>query len=162
VYDVGFVCGKFYPFHLGHQYMIDQALLQCHYLYVFVIEQAAQAPCGELRRDAIDAAYPQFRSPCVDVRLVPDLAHYEDDNEWAHDFALQIDYVTEGDSIDVVFSSEPYGELVAKQFGADFVVVDLDRIAIPVSGTLIRSDPEKHIDWVHPKMQHYYRRQLTQ
>jgi NadR type nicotinamide-nucleotide adenylyltransferase len=48
---------------------------------------------------------------------------------------------------DLVFASEPYGERLAKELGARFVPVDLDRSLVSVSGTAIRNDPMKH--WRH-------------
>jgi len=43
--------------------------------------------------------------------------------------------------VDAVVSSEPYGEELARRFGAVHVCVDLDRSAVPVSGTAVRADP---------------------
>lgn len=42
--------------------------------------------------------------------------------------------------IDAVFASEQYGARLAKELSADFVMVDHDRLTVPVSATLIRQD----------------------
>jgi NadR type nicotinamide-nucleotide adenylyltransferase len=42
--------------------------------------------------------------------------------------------------VDAVFSSEPYGDELARRFGAVHVCVDHQRVARPVSGTACRAD----------------------
>jgi HTH-type transcriptional repressor of NAD biosynthesis genes len=43
--------------------------------------------------------------------------------------------------VDVVFSSEKYGDELARRLGAQHVLVDLDRLTHQVSGTAMRTDP---------------------
>lgn len=43
--------------------------------------------------------------------------------------------------VDVVFASEPYGQRLADELGAEFVPVDLARAQVSVSGTAVRADP---------------------
>ena len=51
---------------------------------------------------------------------------------------------------DVVFSSEPYGDEIARRFGAEAVAVDPSRSAVPVSATLIRERPLEHLHFLAP------------
>jgi hypothetical protein len=46
-----------------------------------------------------------------------------------------------------VFSSEDYGDELAKRLGAEHVPVDPDRVTHPVSGSEVRADPVGH--WHH-------------
>ena len=50
----------------------------------------------------------------------------------------------------VVFSSEPYGNEIARRFGARAVAVDPSRTAVPVSATLIRERPLEHLHFLAP------------
>jgi NadR type nicotinamide-nucleotide adenylyltransferase len=50
-------------------------------------------------------------------------------------------------AIDAVFSSEHYGDEMAKRLGAVHVLVDVDRNTFPVSGTAVRTDPRGQ--WAH-------------
>lgn len=52
--------------------------------------------------------------------------------------------------MDAVFSSEAYGEELARRFDAMPVRVDLDRRGVPVSGTAVRADPVAHWRWLSP------------
>jgi hypothetical protein len=45
-----------------------------------------------------------------------------------------------------VFSSDAYVSPLAERFGAVAVTVDAERIAVPVSATMIRTDPAAHLD----------------
>jgi hypothetical protein len=58
---------------------------------------------------------------------------------------------------DVVFSAEPYGEELARRLGARHLLVD--RRALPVSGTAIRSDPYAHWTFLPAPVRAYYARQ---
>src|SRR5262249_28115376 len=57
---------------------------------------------------------------------------------------------------DLVFASESYGARLAEILGARFVPVDLARSAVPISGTLIRSDPFKHWRFLPPCVRAHY------
>jgi nicotinamide mononucleotide adenylyltransferase len=56
----------------------------------------------------------------------------------------------DGDGPDIVFSSEPYGDEIARRFGAVAVAVDPSRTAVPVSATLIRERPLEHLHFLAP------------
>jgi hypothetical protein len=50
----------------------------------------------------------------------------------------------------VVFSSDPYIHPLADRFGARPMVVDADRVAVPISATQIRESPADHLDRLAP------------
>jgi HTH-type transcriptional regulator, transcriptional repressor of NAD biosynthesis genes len=52
--------------------------------------------------------------------------------------------------VDAVFSSERYGEELARRLGARHVEVDLARTAHPVSGTAVRRDPRGQWEYLAP------------
>jgi hypothetical protein len=57
-----------------------------------------------------------------------------------------------------VFSSDPYVTELARRFGADAVVVDADRAAVPVSATMVRERPADHLDLVAPPVRSWIER----
>jgi NadR type nicotinamide-nucleotide adenylyltransferase len=52
--------------------------------------------------------------------------------------------------VDAVFSSESYGQELARRFGAESVCVDPGRTVFPVSGTAVRKDPVGCWDFLEP------------
>ena len=52
---------------------------------------------------------------------------------------------------DVYFSSEAYGAEIARRLGARAVDVDPERVAVPISATMIRAGPARvHLDRLAP------------
>jgi len=58
--------------------------------------------------------------------------------------------------VDVVFTSEAYGDELARCLSAQHVCVDPQRLHVPVSGTAIRDDPFTHWDFVPPVVRPTY------
>lgn len=54
------------------------------------------------------------------------------------------------EKVDAVFTSEPYGDELARRFGAESVCVDPERTVFPVSGTAVRKDPVGCWDFLEP------------
>jgi len=128
------------PLHLGHVYLLDFAR---HYVdeLVIVVETERDQPIpGQLRFEWVRQMFP-------DVQVV----HLTDENP--QDPSEHPDFwkIWE-DSLrkvlplkpDFLFASEDYGWKLAEVMDAQFVPVDVDRVAVPVSGTAIRNDPQKH------------------
>jgi NadR type nicotinamide-nucleotide adenylyltransferase len=136
----GFVVGKFYPFHLGHMYLLDVARAYTDTLTVFVCEKASQDILGSTR-----AAWIQELYPGVTVLLIPDTLDDNDTLGWAS-YTKKI----LGRAPDIVFTSEEYGRGFAKALGAKHVLVDIRRNHLPVSGTKIRSNPKKYWEYLSP------------
>jgi hypothetical protein len=57
--------------------------------------------------------------------------------------------------VDLVFSSESYGEPFADALGARHVAVDPARRRFPVSGTAVRADPAAHWHLLGPPARAY-------
>ena len=137
----GVAIGKFYPPHAGHHHLIATAARQCTRLAVVVMgtrfENIALA-------DRVKWLAAEFEGTNVDVIGMPDdcPVDYASRPIWkAHNEVLRLALKLNGiTGIDAVFSSEPYGRELAADFGAAHVMVDRDRTAFPVSGTLCRED----------------------
>jgi NadR type nicotinamide-nucleotide adenylyltransferase len=136
---LGFVVGKFYPPHRGHKHLIDTARAAVDRLVVLLPHHPSQRIAGELRKAWLEEIHPD-----CEIHLVPDELE-NDSKEWA-DFTV----AHLGRAPDVVFSSEDYGPDFARHLGSRHVMVDRQRAAVPVSGTMIRAAPLDHLDWLEP------------
>ena len=140
------VVGKFYPFHRGHKYLIETALSQSERVTVFVFEKPEQTISGELRRAWIKATHPSAEVIVVDDKL-PD----DDSQAWAEETIRILKRHP-----DVVFSSEDYGARYAACMGAQHVLVDQQRIRVPISARQIRAAPLGHLEFLEPIVRAYF------
>jgi NadR type nicotinamide-nucleotide adenylyltransferase len=147
----GFIIGKFFPFHLGHMYLIDVARANCDHLIVWVCEKAEQTVLGHIRAGWIKELYPD-----VEVRLVPDTLADDDTQGWAT-YTLRV----LGEAPNIVFSSEDYGEPYAKAMGTKHMMVDRHRIHIPMSGTKVRNDTISNWAYLSPPVRAYYTKRVV-
>lgn len=147
----GFVIGKFYPFHLGHMYLLDVARSQCDHLIVWVCEKADQTVLGHVRAAWIRELYPD-----VEVRLVPDTLADDDTLGWAR-YTVRV----LGKAPDVVFTSEDYGAPYAAAMGSAHVLVDQRRGHIPISGTQVRADALAAWDFLAPPVRAYFAKRIV-
>jgi len=138
----GLVLGKFLPYHAGHAHLIRTARSQADLLTVLVCSIEREPIPGPTRFGWVAEAHPDCRVVHVadEVPQAPD----DDPNFWAIWTDLVARYAGE---IDVVFTSEDYGDELARRLGAKHVCVDKNRNRFPVSGTAIRRDPMTN--WEH-------------
>ena len=142
----GLVIGKFYPPHAGHHHLVRAAAAQAARVTVVVmaasVESLALADRVAWMREAHAADAGVTVVGVVDDHPVD----YGSDAIWrAHVGLMQA--AARGVTsvpVDVVFTSEPYGDELARRLGARHVAVDPARAAHPVSGTAVRADPVAH------------------
>lgn len=144
----GLVIGKFYPPHLGHEYLIGRAARACEAVTVLVMAAASETiPLRDRVAWLRDACAPQ---PGVTITGVACDApvDYGDPAVWAAQVAVMRAAlaVSGRPAVDAVFSSESYGDELAGRFGARHVAVDPARAAVGVSGTAVRADLAGHWD----------------
>lgn len=151
----GMVLGKFLPPHAGHVYLVEVAKRMCDELTVVVGTLAREPIPGELRVRWMRELFP-------DVRVV----HLTDENPQQPGEHPDFWNIWKNSLIrvlpsppDVVFSSEAYGKRLAEVLGARSVVVDPERIALPVSGSAVREDPLGHWQYLPaPVRAHFAKR----
>lgn len=148
VYPTGLIVGRFDPPHLGHSYMIESAAAQCDQLVVFVNSSAARdtAP-GGLRAEWLAELHPGVSVIEVRHALPTD---FDDPDLWNRWMALFRDHWPLDDGPHVVFSSDGYVSELADRFAAAAVVVDAERLTVPISATQIRTSPADHLDRLAP------------
>ncbi|WP_199551269.1 AAA family ATPase [Streptomyces sp. N35] len=132
----GLVLGKFYPPHAGHHHLVTTAAARCEQLTVLVCAASVESVPLERRVAWMREVHPDVRV----VGAVDDIAmDLHDPDVWAAHMAVFRAAVPE--RVDAVFTSEAYGDELARRFGARHISVDVSRSLHPVSGTAVRKDP---------------------
>jgi NadR type nicotinamide-nucleotide adenylyltransferase len=146
----GLIVGKFYPPHRGHKHLIDFGRSRVDQLSVIVCRKPGEFPEGELR-----AAWLREIHPDVKVLLIDDVYDEQDSRVWAENSIRWLGFVP-----DVVFTSEDYGEPFAHFLGCKHALVDKNREAVPISGTMIRSNPLDYWDFLEPPVRAWYAKRI--
>jgi len=147
-YEIGVVIGKFYPLHKGHQYLIETAIKNSEHLYIIICTKECEEPNPSTRIKWLNKLY---NHPNITIKEIVDIYDPNDSELWA-----KLTKETIGCYPDVVFTSENYGYEYARYLKCAHELVDLDRISIPISGTLIRNNPYKHWDYLDPVVREFY------
>ena len=147
----GLIIGKFYPPHRGHKYLIDTAVARCEEVTVIVCWKKGQEISGVER-----ARWVQTIHPNVHVKLLDDDRLTDDDSAgWAASTIAVLGFVP-----DAVFTSEAYGDAYASFIGCVHVLVDKDRTHIPISATMVRSNPTKYAEFLEPCVRAYFAKRI--
>lgn len=143
---VGFIGGKFLPFHLGHVYVILAASNQVDELYV-VVSSSKNRDKELCERDGIKYIPAEVRLSWIgefinDLENIK-LLHVEDD-QWDSDYdweaGAKMIKESIGKPIDVVFSSEHGYEKHFKKYypNSKHIVIDDKRKTVTISATEMR------------------------
>ena len=147
----GLIIGKFYPPHRGHKYLIDTAVARCEDVTVIVCWKKGQEISGVER-----ARWIQTVHPTVHVKLLDDDRLTDDDSAgWAESTLAILGFVP-----DAVFTSEAYGDAYASFMGCVHVLVDKDRTHIPISATMVRSNPVQYAEFLEPCVRAYFAKRI--
>lgn len=170
----GLVIGKFYPPHAGHLYLASAAARHCDQVTVVCMAASQESIALDLRVAWLREALAEHANVIVSG-IVDDVpVDYQDPAVWqAHEDLMreavanadQVRAQQEADTgttagpspgpwpVDAVFTSEGYGEELARRFEAVPVCLDPVRALYPVSGTAVRADPVTHWDLLPPAVQ---------
>ena len=158
----GLVFGKFYPFHKGHEALIDFALSNSDTLIVLVCASDKESITGRIRQDWIEKHYPKH--PKIQVQLFEykesELPNSSESSReisaiWTKVFQEVVP------SVDIIFSSEPYGEFVAEAMSINFQNFDLAREQVPISATKIRENPFQYWEYLPQVVQPYFVKKIV-
>jgi len=152
----GLVLGKFLPYHEGHALLVRSARAQVDRLTVLVCSISREPIPGALRYHWVAASHPDCRVVHV-AEEVPQ-APEDDPDFWPIWTDLVRRYA--GD-VDVVFTSEMYGDELAARLCARHICVDPGRRGVPISGTAIRQDPMINWQYIPPIVRPYFVRRVA-
>ena len=151
------VIGKFMPPHLGHLHLVDAALAAARETMVLVCSLPDEPIPGALRHRWMHDLVPN-----ATVRHVSDVLPSKPDDDpqfWAK--WLHVIRREHRSPLDLLVTSEPWGDELAARLGARHLLVDVERRAFPVSGTAIRARPRAHWRFLPPPVQAYYTRRIV-
>lgn len=132
----GLTLGKFAPFHRGHQMLIETALAEVDELVVMVYATDLIDVPLQVRAGWIRVLYPTVR--IIEAWDGPD--GYGDTPEICREQENYILKNLKGLHITHFYSSEFYGDHVSRALGAVDRRIDEARLAVPISGTILRED----------------------
>lgn len=156
-YTKGFVLGKFLPPHAGHLHLVRSAMAQTEELTVLVCTIRKEPIPGHLRYRWMCELFPDARVIHV-TDEVPSYPHEHPDFEAIWTSLLR--RVTDPDT-EVFFSSEDYGDDVARWLNIAHVLIDKERIRFPVSGTHIRNDAFRYWDFIPENVSPYFVKRIV-
>jgi HTH-type transcriptional repressor of NAD biosynthesis genes len=156
----GLVIGKFYPPHLGHEYLIRSAALHSSAVTVAVLGSSVESLSIAQRVQWLQNAF----ADTPQVRIIGALddvpVNYGDDTIWQAHVDIMRDAVTHAGrtftplpKVDAVFSSEAYGDRLASYFNCKHVCLDQSRSLYPTSGTAVRADVPGQWHMLSPAVQ---------
>jgi len=154
----GLIVGRFNPPHLGHSYMIEWSAQRVDRLVVFVNTRDGELVPGELRAAWLAELHPTVTVVEVHHDLETDFGNEE---LWARWMVLFRSRWPHESGPDVIFSSDPYVDGIAARFGATPVVVDADRVTVPISATQIREAPADHLHRLAPAVRAWVQANLV-
>ncbi|HEY9045893.1 MAG TPA: AAA family ATPase [Ohtaekwangia sp.] len=150
----GLVIGKFLPIHKGHIALIEFAAERCDELIVSMSYTDHDAIDASLRFSWIAQLFKD--RPSVKPAMVRD----DFDNEqlaWPERTKVWADFIRKTyPPVDILFSSEVYGEPFAANLGAISIVFDADREKFPVAASLIRQHPFKYWEYIPDIVRPYF------
>jgi len=148
----GLVIGKFYPPHAGHHALIRAAAAGCEQVTVLAMAAKQESVPLDSRVRWLRETHAGERN--VTVVGIPCDAPMDlgDPSVWAAQVALMraaLEHHRRG-AVDALYSSEPYGDELARRLDAEHVCVDLARQGVPISAGRIRADLAAHWDLLAP------------
>jgi HTH-type transcriptional regulator, transcriptional repressor of NAD biosynthesis genes len=133
--DHALIVGKFAPLHAGHQFLIETALKESRAVTVLVYSNPDFPTMPQqVRAGWVRSLYPTVQTLEPDDPP-PDRADDDTHRAYVRDFLA-----SRGVVVDVVYTSEDYGDGFAASLGVRHRLIDRARSAFPVSGSMIRAD----------------------
>ena len=161
-YKHGLVLGKFMPPHYGHLYLIDTALEQSEKVDLLICSLESEPIPGKLRYSWLCELYSTYDNLTIHW-IAEDLPQSPEEHGDIDDFYnVWCDVVdSKVDTLDVIFTSEEYGEEFAGYLGIKHHMVDLDRVEVPTSGTEIRNNPGVEWEYLPQVVKPYFKRKIA-
>ncbi len=159
----GLVLGKFMPPHNGHLYLIKTAASQCEKLFVII---------GSLKNEPINGTlrYNWLKFIFEDDKNI-EIIHCTDENPQKPQECESLDVFyneywvpsvyNRVEKLDVVFTSEAYGDEFAQYLGIEHVLVDIDRKEYTISGTQIRNNPIENWNYIPDEVKGYFMKRIV-
>lgn len=151
---LGLVIGKFMPIHAGHVALIRFAAEQCDEVIVSMSFTDADPISPALRINWIEQIFKN--DPKIKPTMVVD--DFDDDSlSWMGRTKIWSDFIRRTyPPIDIIFSSEDYGEPFAANYGAKHIIFDRHRRKLNVSSSAIRNNPFAFWEFIPDVVRPYF------
>ena len=162
-YKNGLCLMKAYPPTKGHQFLIDSATKHCEVVHVMICSLKSETISGELRAQWLRDMY-QFNPNVRIIHCTDENPQYPSECSSLDEFYKTYWVPTVYNNIkelDVVFTSEDYGEEFARYLGIKHVMVDKERKTYPVSGTAVRTDALSNWGLIDKQVQRYFMKKVV-
>jgi len=160
MYKHGLILGKFYPLHNGHSYLIEEGLKRAKNLTILICSLESEFIPGYLRYNWIKEKFP--KANVIHLTNVPDYPETYDQGPvkfW--EVWTQIIKDNTPSNLDVVFTSEEYGNQISEIFGIKHECVDKLRVTFPISGTDIRGNPMTNWEMIPKEARHFFAKKVV-
>jgi NadR type nicotinamide-nucleotide adenylyltransferase len=149
VFQHGLVIGKFYPPHRGHEYLIRSAAQAARHVTVVVMAADVESIALAQRLSWLEEMFAARANLRIIGIIDNERIDYRDDGVWQTHVAHMQRGIARAEAlrgapagpVDAVFTSESYGEELARRLGAASVCLDQARDLYPVSSTAVRANP---------------------
>jgi len=145
----GFVFGKFMPLHKGHIALIEFALKHCDKLYVVICYTVKEPINFIIRKQWLYQIFENAPSVTTvafgyDEKDLPNtsVSSKEVSKLWADAFKKILP------DVDIVFTSEKYGDYVSEYMGIEHLSFDEMRNIVPISASAIREHSFQHWEYI--------------
>lgn len=156
----GLVLGKFLPPHNGHLHLIEKAARQCRRLSVVVGTLKAEPVDGNLRFSWMQKLCKHLPNTKV-IHLTDENPQFPEDHPDFWQIWKKSLTKAAGSDVDIVFTSEEYGNRLASELNAKHVCVDPERKTVPVSGSEIRKAPYKNRQYLPEIVRPYFAKKIV-
>ena len=152
MYRIGMYGGSFNPLHLGHVSNICTSSALCEKLYLVL------AVSNDNNEVDYHIRYKWLKNITSDLDNVEVITMF-DDGSWENGRDFIVDTIK--DKIDVVFAGSDYlDKYIWENLYKDSDIHYFDRNDIPISSTLIRSNPYKYYEYLPNIVKEYYTKKV--
>ena len=159
-YKSAFVFGKFLPFTKGHQLLVDTALENSDKVTLLVCSLTSEPIPGETRFNWAKEIYKD--EPRINIlHCDEELPQYPEEHQDFWNIWIDVAKRYCPSDIDVLFTSELYGDIYANYLNIQHHLVDLERNIVPISGTKARTSPFENWKYLPDVVKPYFVKRIA-
>ncbi|HLG40257.1 MAG TPA: AAA family ATPase, partial [Chitinophagaceae bacterium] len=158
----GLVFGKFLPLHKGHLALIEFALKHCDHLYIVVCFSEKEPIDPITRKQWLHNALETYSNVNIisfgyDEKTLPNtsISSRRVSEAWAKAFKRLLP------DVDIIFTSEPYGEFVAEYMDVQHLSFNEQKNIFRVSARQIRDNPFKFWDFIPEHVRYWFIKKIA-
>ncbi|MEY4935370.1 MAG: hypothetical protein RIS64_1729 [Bacteroidota bacterium] len=153
----GFILGKFHPLHRGHLGLMAFALKHCDKLIVLICASDKEPISGKTRLEWLEQSF--LNQSNIEFILFDYLESMLPNTSVSSRIVSRI-WATKIQSIvnqiDVIFTSERYGDYLAEYLNCKHISYEFDRTSNPIAASQILTNPLAHWDDIAPAARPFF------